>query len=67
MVEEVIGDRGQKFRRLIFLNHRTAIQSEVKIVSGAVSKAINSFPQKVLIIFKDFSLQYTPCYIPVSF
>lgn len=39
VVEEVIGDSKQKFRRLIFLNHKSAIQSEAKIIPGAV-KAI---------------------------
>ena len=34
MVEDVDGDSGEKFRRLIFLKTKYMIQSEAKLVAG---------------------------------
>ena len=34
VVEDVDGDSGQKFRRLIFLNNKNVIQSEARLVTG---------------------------------
>jgi len=34
VVEDVDGDSGEKFRRLIFLNNKYLIQSEAKLVAG---------------------------------
>lgn len=34
VVEDVAGDSGQKFRRLIFLNNKNVIQSEARLVTG---------------------------------
>jgi len=34
VVEDIDGDSGQKFRRLIFLNNKNVIQSEARLVTG---------------------------------
>ena len=34
VVEDVDGDSGEKFRRLIFLNNKNVIQSEARLVTG---------------------------------
>ena len=34
VVEDVDGDGGQKFRRLIFLNNKNVVQSEARLVTG---------------------------------
>ena len=34
VVEDVDGDGGQTFRRLIFLSNKNAIQSEARLVTG---------------------------------
>lgn len=34
VVEDVDGDGGQKFRRLIFLSNKNVVQSEARLISG---------------------------------
>ena len=43
VVEDVDGDGGQKFRRLIFLSNKNVVQSEARLVTGRRSFKLVSF------------------------